>query len=115
MLEASSIFLLINFFRLAYFHNRVFEELYKLTKTPTKLPFDWSGLRNRIFDYIAVGRSEFVNTFHIFIAYLIDNIIQTGYVWLLISEIKLIYKAFFVYCLIDTEIKKNKWIMLNNI
>lgn len=73
-----------NFFKvfiicsMAYFHKRAYEELYKRLKGNIELPYDWSTLKSRIFDCIALGRAEFVNAFHAIIMYLLDNIIQSA-------------------------------------
>lgn len=63
-------------FRLSYFYNRVYQELYIILKKKYKLPYDWEKLEERIFDRLALGRSEFISVFHLFITECIDKIVQ---------------------------------------
>ena len=40
------------------------------------VPYEWDAIKDRILEYIGIGRSEFVNTFHVFVTHLIDGIVQ---------------------------------------
>ncbi|XP_022916248.2 activating signal cointegrator 1 complex subunit 2 [Onthophagus taurus] len=65
-------------YRLTYFYNNVYSVLYGMLEDRSESLFaDYPGLKDRILEYIGIGRSEFVNVFHVFITYLIDNIIQS--------------------------------------
>ncbi|KRT81935.1 hypothetical protein AMK59_5834 [Oryctes borbonicus] len=61
-------------YRLTYLYNSIYPALYEMMQDRVDVPPD---LKRRILDHIAMGRSEFVNSFHAFVTHFIDDIIQS--------------------------------------
>lgn len=64
-------------FRLAYFYNRVYHELYTVMNRDNKVPYEWTRLKYRIDDNLTLGRWHFTEVYHIFVLDCLNQVIRT--------------------------------------
>lgn len=66
----------ISCFRIPFTYTSIYRELYELLDDRDELKLQ-TDLSNKIFDEINLGRSEFIDLFHVFVSYCLDKTLES--------------------------------------